>query len=159
VGYRVFVTFVLYEMQREQVISAGINFSAAVSVQEKVECWGVEPAGVPTAVEYQCVSAICCGYFHVAALLQSGSVICWGNNSCRQSEVPPDLTDVVSISCGGFHTAAVTIRGQVVCWGQNDRGQCDVPPDCRHAVTVSCGEQHTAVLNQDGVIVCWGCNQ
>jgi alpha-tubulin suppressor-like RCC1 family protein len=60
------------------------------------------------------VSAVRGGWYHVAALLQSDSVICWGSNGSNQGRVPPDLSQVVDISCGAYHPVAVTKEGNVV---------------------------------------------
>ena len=48
--------------------------------------------------------AIAMGYQHVLALRADGKVVGWGNNQVGQTNVPPDLSGVVTIGAGRFHT-------------------------------------------------------
>jgi alpha-tubulin suppressor-like RCC1 family protein len=66
------------------------------------------------------VVRIAAGALHNAALLPSGSVQCWGDNTDGQSDVPPGLSDVIAIACGFRHTVALQADGSVVTWGGSD---------------------------------------
>jgi alpha-tubulin suppressor-like RCC1 family protein len=86
------------------------------------------------------------GYAHACAVLASGRVVCWGDNSSGQlgdgvamhadcddstgwqdcSATPvtvADLTDAVAIAVGYAHTCAVRRAGALVCWGRNGDGE------------------------------------
>jgi alpha-tubulin suppressor-like RCC1 family protein len=72
--------------------------------------------------------------FRACALLDVGTVQCWGDNtngalgdgstSTRYSPVSVSgLSNAVAIATGGFHTCASLATGSVRCWGSNDNGQ------------------------------------
>ena len=81
--------------------------------------------------------AISSGYFHTCAILDDGSVSCWGRNNDGQlgnggtsDKTTPTLTSnlgigrtAVAISSGDYHTCAILDNGEVSCWGDGDKGQ------------------------------------
>jgi alpha-tubulin suppressor-like RCC1 family protein len=75
------------------------------------------------------VTASSAGNSHNAALTREGRVICWGNNTCGQCDVPSDLPTVIAIGCGDLFSLTVTNAGAVIVWGGISDGQCDVPED------------------------------
>jgi hypothetical protein len=95
------------------------------------------------------VSAVSAGSNHSCALLENGTVQCWGQNdrgqlglgsitgpstcvagfnatpypcSAEPTQVP-GLSGVVAIACGAGHSCAVTSAQEVYCWGHNVFGQ------------------------------------
>src|SRR5207249_2940082 len=106
----------------------------------------VTVSGITTAV------AISAGGWHTCALLQDGTVRCWGDNTWGQmgngailvSPSPGDpvtptptpvavtgITTAVAIEAGAFHTTAIAAAS---------------------------GAEHTCALLQDGTVRCWGRN-
>ena len=85
------------------------------------------------------MKTIAAGYTHACALMTSGGVRCWGDNSNGQLGTgtdghggsdfghPPsdtdELTGVQSIAVGNYFSCALTITGGVRCWGFNYRGE------------------------------------
>jgi len=81
------------------------------------------------------VSAISTMAFHTCALLNDGSVKCWGNNQygelgvgyIRDISIPLEVAELTSevfaISLGYYHTCALLNTGGVQCWGWNYHGQ------------------------------------
>ncbi|HIF46549.1 MAG TPA: hypothetical protein EYQ73_07170, partial [Candidatus Poseidoniales archaeon] len=77
------------------------------------------------------------GNGHTCAILDNGSVSCWGYNSDGQlgdgtttDRHSPTQTlslgtgrTAVAISSGGYHTCAILDDGTVSCWGNNGAGQ------------------------------------
>lgn len=182
-------------------ITAGKQHTCALLDTGGVKCWGkgddgqlgngdILHSGTPVNVSglSNGVKAIAAGHNHNCALLESGSVKCWGANEYGQigdgtSGIENEHTTPVAvkglvvrtsaIALGGWHTCALTDRGSVLCWGRNTYGQLGdgewgvldtVPigveslPGCGVA-TIAAGESHTCAITNGGVIKCWGRNQ
>ncbi len=141
------------------------------------------------------IVALTAGNNHSCALLETGSVMCWGENEYGQlgngyqsynSEPEPVhvitdrynpssiLTGVKAISAGGYHTCALMETGSVMCWGQNrsgqvgfwrkDGGRLTLGPQTTPvqvyglgsgAISVFSGPWHTCALMETGSVMCW----
>jgi alpha-tubulin suppressor-like RCC1 family protein len=80
---------------------------------------------------------IAAGAYHTCALLETGAVMCWGNNDAGACGVPssaplfhpvavPALASGViglGAGAGAQHTCAILRDGSVECWGNDDEGQ------------------------------------
>src|SRR5947209_8475172 len=107
------------------------NPTISVGQTQQFTSTGVSPA-----------AAVDAGSFHICALLQDGTVRCWGANDFGQlgngtsAPVPgtpttfnptpvtvSGITTAVAISAGGWHTCALLRDGTIQCWGQNTYGQ------------------------------------
>jgi cysteine-rich repeat protein len=83
---------------------------------------------------------IVAGRHHTCALLDDGSVKCWGRNLYGQlgtggiahvgdDEVPADVPRIdlggpaQAITAGDYHTCALLDEREILCWGLNDYGQ------------------------------------
>jgi alpha-tubulin suppressor-like RCC1 family protein len=178
-------------------IAAGRNHTCAVRADGAVRCWGSNGSGQlgdgttttrlsPVAVLglTDPVVAIAAGEAHTCALVASGTVRCWGDNSVGQlgdgtttNRLTPvtvsGLTVVVGIAAGGTlgssHTCALLANGTVQCWGANGSGQLgtgNTLPSNRpvavsgltNAVSIAVGEFHTCALLANGLPFCWGFN-
>ncbi len=120
----------------------GGNFACALIKDGTVQCWGsnaygqlgagpnvnvdaTRPQPVPGLAN---VAQLSVGDTFVCALIDSGTVSCWGMNSygelgdgTRDGHATPNpvpqLTGVVQISAGITHACAVTFAGTLFCWG------------------------------------------
>ncbi len=129
-------------------LTAGGGHACALMQGGAVKCWGqnnfgqlgndtrtnssapVNVVGLSTGV-----IAVAAGGSHTCALLDSGGVMCWGQNDSGQlgngtldlSRIPVDVTGLAgrarAIAAGGTHTCAVMEDGGVMCWGFNGNGQ------------------------------------
>jgi alpha-tubulin suppressor-like RCC1 family protein len=142
--------------------------------------------------------AIAAGNAHTCALLDNGSVKCWGENSSGQlgqgdtadrgdalAELGDNLPAVdlgtgrtaTAITAAAGHSCALLDNGTVKCWGQNGTGQLgqghtqtegNGPGEMgdslltvtllANAVAISAGELHTCALLAGGGVTCWGQN-
>ena len=115
---------------------------------------------------------------HECAILDDGSVVCWGNNDASQlgtgsatrdphlvgtPEAP--LPPVQQLTLGINFTCALTSAGDVYCWGLspsggNTRGPklVNIPRGSSVVVSVSSSGPGVCALLADGRIYCWGTN-
>ena len=200
-------------------ITAGQAHTCAIVPNGSVKCWGFnvygqlgqdstatlgdqagEMAALP-AVNLgagRTATAISAGYTHTCALLDNGTVKCWGRNSNGQlgqdstanlGDQPGEMAALpavnlgagrtaTAVSAGYTHTCALLDNGTVKCWGANDNGQLgqdstanlgDQPGEMaalpavnlgagRTATAVSAGNGYTCALLDNGTVKCWGWN-
>jgi len=195
-------------------VAAGIFHSCAVVDNANLRCWGFSGDGqvgygdrnaigdteTPGSVgpvnlgAGRTVKALAAGDYHSCALLDNGSVRCWGfafegqlgygdRNNIGDTEVPGSVGPVklgagrtaTAITAAGRHTCAVLDNGSVRCWGIGDVGQLgygnantigdNETPDSvdpvnlgagRTARAISAGGRHTCALLDDNSVKCWG---
>ena len=136
-------------------ISKGGGHACAITDNGSIICWGWNhrgqlgtgssgdpdkdseglPTPTPTASlgEGRTAISISAGRIHTCALLDDGSVSCWGDNydgqvgdnSTTNRYVPTPISSLgdgrtaVAISSGAHHTCALLEDGSVSCWGDN----------------------------------------
>jgi cysteine-rich repeat protein len=132
------------------------------------------------------VKQLAAGSAHTCALLETGTVRCWGSGGSGQlgygnrefigdDEVPATAGDVEvggpvkQLAAGGAHTCALLETGTVRCWGSNAHGQLGYGNDS-YDVTAPAGDvevggpvrqlagglYHTCALLETGTVRCWG---
>ncbi|GIR27467.1 MAG: hypothetical protein CM15mP42_04170 [Methanobacteriota archaeon] len=131
--------------------------------------------------------AISAGGWNVCALLDNGSVACWGSanmygemgNGDQEQHVSPELTNITgdelyatSISVAYTSACAILDNGSVSCWGNNQWGQVGdnstthrFSPtftfpfaDGKKATAITSGTHNHCALLDDGTVSCWGRN-
>ncbi len=195
-------------------ITAGNSHTCALLDDGSVRCWGLGTSGrlgygntlsigddeTPGSVAPvylgagRTATAVKAGNSHTCALLDDGSVRCWGLGtsgrlgygnalSIGDDETPGSVVPVFlgtgrsarAISAGGSHSCALLDDGSVLCWGDGTAGRLgyssvanvgddefpgSVPPVAlgsgRSAVSVSAGGSHTCAVLDNGSIRCWG---
>ena len=190
-------------MYENNKIATGYNHSCGIIHDNSLVCWGSDYYGQlgdggtntdrPYVATYLPVDlgtdrtalAVAAGHSHTCAILDDGSLKCWGDNSHgqlgdgsttdRTSPVQVDLgsgNTAVAISAGHSHTCAILQDGTLKCWGQDNNGQVgdggtnsdQSSPvtinlgSSRTADSVSAGIYHTCAVLDDGSIKCWGLN-
>ncbi|MDA8765692.1 putative Ig domain-containing protein, partial [Candidatus Poseidoniales archaeon] len=135
---------------RPDLMAAGEDHSCAIKDDGTVRCWGEGANGrlgyggstdknSPTATSSlgtgRTAIDITAGGDHTCAVLDDGSVMCWGANTWGQlgdgtttSRTSPTQTlslgrPAVAVEAGMFFTCALLDNGSVSCWGKNNQGQ------------------------------------
>lgn len=91
-----------------------------------------------------------------------GTVVAWGSNTLGQTNVPPDLTNVVAIAAGSVHSVALKSDGTVRAWGGGHRGETNVPSGLSNVVAVAAAGfygnnyGYCLALKDDGTVTGWG---
>ncbi|MBY0469618.1 hypothetical protein K2X30_00515 [bacterium] len=181
-----------------QVSSGGDN-TCSLSAGGTVKCWGAGALGQlgvggsipgansasPIAVAgLTGVTQIAVGGSHACALLSTGSISCWGDNTEGQlgnaaalpaapSAAPVSVNGITTatyIAAGKSHSCAILADTSVRCWGKNTNGQLGsgaaLPAaSSSTAVTVSgvggatqlvAGLTHSCALLAGNTVSCWG---
>jgi alpha-tubulin suppressor-like RCC1 family protein len=137
-------------------ISAGWLFNMALRGDGTVVTWG-PPETVPPAGLTNVVAISAGGHQFCLALRADKTVVARGWNGSGQTNVPPDLTNVVAVAGGLDHSAALRGDGTVVAWGTNDFfGNLSIPAGLSNVVAISAGWSQTLALRSDGTVVGWG---
>jgi alpha-tubulin suppressor-like RCC1 family protein len=142
--------------RQECVLSCGNFFTAVVTPEGRVVCWGdnrFKQCEPPADLEN--VIAVSAGGLHSAALTRDGRVVCWGENSRGQCNVPVELSNAIAVSCGFGFTMALTSNGQVKCWGKSNGYPLEVPDVAESWIAISAGF-YCGAITESGRVYCWG---
>jgi alpha-tubulin suppressor-like RCC1 family protein len=175
-------------------ISLGFDSGCALTTGGGVKCWGYNGNGqlgdgtrttrkIPVNVFglSSGVAAIAAGWDHTCALLNSGGVMCWGDNAhgevgngthtdaLKPVSVSGLASGVAAVSAGFDHTCALLNSGSMKCWGNNATGELgDGTAKSRkqpvsvhglsNAASISAGFNHTCAVTTSGGAKCWGNN-
>jgi alpha-tubulin suppressor-like RCC1 family protein len=128
------------------------------------------------------VRQITSGGAHTCAVIDDGSLHCWGRNMEGQLGIDTtddatmpvhvsSLADVAFASAGRNHTCAIA-GGTLHCWGDNAENQLGVGDADPHlsptpvtipgdppVVRVSAGDRHSCAVTLAGDLYCWGANE
>jgi hypothetical protein len=120
--------------------------------------WGTTSGSIPSSIGTGAIQ-IASGFCHSIALTGTGGVVCWGNNSYNQCNVPVGLTGITYIAAGHYHSMAIKTDGTVYCWGLTASGQCSVPASVgTGGYRIAGGLDHTILMKKDGTVTGWGGN-
>ena len=180
-------------------VSTGYAHACAILDNGLVSCWGQGNSGQlgnggtsskssPTLTSSlgsgRTAIAISSGYQHTCALLDNGTVSCWGEgsdgrlgNGNEQDSLNPWPVSsfgtgrtAVAISVGSFHSCAILDNGDVSCWGKGSDGQLGnggtsmktLPTltssfgTGRTPVAISSSSYYNCVILDNEAVSCWG---
>jgi alpha-tubulin suppressor-like RCC1 family protein len=175
-------------------VSAGAEHTCAVLTSGSLQCWGwnsdrmlgngttINLSSTPVAVlNIINGAAVSSGQLHNCALLNSGSIQCWGLNQYGQlgdgssTQIIPTpvtvlgISSAVTVSAGYDHSCAVLTGGSIHCWGDNVFGALGddtttssstpvLVSGITNALSVSAGYRYSCALLGGGLVKCWGSN-
>ncbi len=181
-------------------VSANEKHACAILDDGNLKCWGFNNYGQlgigsqtlqnsPQLVDLglgRTAVSVSLGRFHTCAILDGGTLKCWGHNYEGQLGIGstsgifvglalPQTVNLgtgktaVTVSLGEEHTCANLDDGSLKCWGRNDYGQLGVGSTIgqttpqlvdlgvgRTALSVILGSFHTCAILDDGMMKCWG---
>jgi len=163
-------------------IATGTDHACAVVQKGRVYCWGYQTGGqlgplgnmtgpTPKPVEVPmklAARSIAAGRLHTCALMEDGTVWCWGfvpvtgpSGTTQLSLDPIPLvgprSKAIAVAAGGWHTCVLLDSGAVQCWGGGGTGQQPrLIPLKKRARTISAGLVHACVMLEDDTPICWG---
>ena len=179
-------------------VSMGTHHTCAILDDSSLKCWGLGGSGqlglehltnhnTPQSVDLgsgRSAVAVSAGSSYTCAILDNGSLNCWGYNYRGQLGIgsttdqnTPQYVDLgtgrsgIKISASGDHSCAILDDGSVKCWGYNNKGQLGIGNTATltspqsvilgYGITVesiALGGQHTCV-NFNDKMKCWGTNE
>lgn len=174
-------------------IVAGADHACGVTSGGAAMCWGRNESGqlgdgtrrerhtpVLVAGLTHGVRSVALGDYHTCAVLDDGSVKCWGYNfvgslgdgtrrtTLRPVQVLGLFQGVASIRASQDSTCALTTAGKALCWGGNEYGQLGdgtgqerlTPTPVvglgRAVTSITLGNAHACGLLASGTAKCWG---
>lgn len=190
-------------------LAVGENHICALGGYNEVWCWGQNGTGqtglgmnhgdeVPCGDQYTCIPSphkvasladvvqIDTRTKHTCALMQNGTIRCWGENYAGQlgipgteiawvpaAEVVPPLSPWTLVRTGDAHTCAIDLNENLYCWGSNAQGQLGIGSDTPSSSSVPLpvaelygvkdvvlGGQTSCALVGDALeLYCWGASQ
>jgi len=153
----------------------GSNAHGNLGFATMTTCDSIECTAKPTVVPgLSHVDHVAAGGDHTCALLDDGSVRCWGENRFGElgdgtttdrfvPQAVAELSGVVEIALGHHRTCARKSDGTMWCWGSEGQGaESNTTPkkvaSLSDVAQIDLGMTHTCARKTDATIACWGSN-
>lgn len=118
------------------------------------------------SVAYTMIDTIHALQDYACASTNSFTLVCWGDNTYGQLNVPAALQGHIAAFSVGGHSysgytfgwmCAITFDGDMTCWGSNNDGQTNVPSGRKwKSVSIAEGNTCTCGVDISGTLTCWG---
>ena len=190
-------------------LAGGTNFWCIILEDRSGMCWGsntngqlgngvstghganaswsnTAPEPITILPQNRSLAAISTGQLHVCAILDNGSVVCWGGNNHGQigngtygddgdsAVTTPQYVSLpagrtaISIDSGFYHNCAILDDHSTWCWGRNNHGQLgdgtttnsstpiEISVPGLEFASISAGAYHTCAVATNASVWCWG---
>ncbi|EPS72975.1 hypothetical protein M569_01779, partial [Genlisea aurea] len=144
------------------VISSGLRFSCGVlKNNSQVLCWGGGDfsSSVQSGFGNTSMADIQVGGAHACGLTTAGIVICSGDNSSGQLNVPENSPPFTysALSLGANHTCAIRrLNHTVLCWGGNGGFDSNITAGISFVSIVSSLNYTCGLTTSNFSVICWG---
>ncbi|MFN5060159.1 MAG: protein kinase domain-containing protein [Chloroflexota bacterium] len=101
------------------------------------------------------ITQIAMGHRHFVTMDVTGAIRAWGDNSQRQTDISPDITNVSRIVAGGSATGFVRANGALAIIG-GPANLTAIPGAARQVTDVTLTNQYVLAIRKDQTIVGWG---
>ncbi|KAF2296266.1 hypothetical protein GH714_037170 [Hevea brasiliensis] len=102
-------------------ISSGYGFSCGILINgHRIRCWGNNPIAREIESDFgnMSMASIAAGGFHLCGVNSTGFLVCKGDNSSGQLDVPVNSAlEYYQLALGANYSCALRRNGTVVCWG------------------------------------------
>lgn len=145
-------------------ISSGFGFTCGISMNtSRVQCWGSnrisnDIQAIQNGFGSMQMSSIVAGGSHACGINSTGSVVCSGNNSSGQLDVPSHSSFEFSLlSLGATHSCAMRqANNSVTCWGGNGQYSVYGTDSISFELIVSGSNFTCGLISSNYSIGCWG---
>ncbi|KAL7108842.1 hypothetical protein ACP275_06G138600 [Erythranthe tilingii] len=151
-----------------RMISSGLGFSCGVlASNNRILCWG-DDGEFSTTIQSEFANSsmadIQVGGRHACGIDNSGFVICKGDNSNNQLNVPADSAaayEYRALALGANHSCAIRrLNRTVVCWGGNGNGNSEFSSNITNGISfesIVAGLNFTCgLVTSNFTMICWG---
>ena len=132
-------------------VAAGAEYTCGLRINGTVACSGVEIATLEVLSPDTEVITLDTNEQHICTITDDHAVVCWGNNSAGQADVPEG--EYIAIATGSHYSCAIRIDNTVKCWGATD-----IAPEGEY-IAITAGAFHLCAIHIDRTANCWGHNE
>ena len=178
-------------------VELGVSHTCMLMDDGGIMCWGRDHLGqlgdggtsttthAPSSnvelPEGRAATDLSVGDYHSCALLDNGSITCWGqnnygqlgDNSTTHASTPvyvhlPNGTLARTVDVGPYSSCAILENSSTYCWGHNNHGRLGIGVSggiyltpmfvevIDNAVDLNLNYDHTCSLSENGTMFCWG---
>ncbi|KAL3581656.1 hypothetical protein D5086_015988 [Populus alba] len=142
-------------------ISSGSGFSCGILMENnRIKCWGNNAIAREIEIGFadMIILNLEAGGLHVCGVNSSGFLVCKGDNSFGQLNVPSNnVLEYSQLALGASHSCAIRRNnGSVVCWGGGGEYNVSEIQGVFFESIVSGSNFSCGLVSRDFSIMCWG---